>query len=235
MSKENKDLSIVSWPAVDASQLVQTVDTFYARLHEPERAIVRDAVRSVSDYLIDRHIVPYTIAGVGSILRKFDPADASDIDLAVVGYNPGREHGFGDITHFNFVRDYCVTLFRGTPGPHLLGRGSDTYRGSGPFPYADESFPYQRDGIDVTVEANIAEWETYGTKGFQIAFSKGCRPIDFQFVFNKSINEWKADQEKGYGRGEFHERDKYTGTRPPYLYAVLASRGTLAQPKQLKT
>jgi len=207
---------------INPESLEQTADVFYSRIAPIEREFVRATVDNIGGYLLQHGNVPFLIAGVGSILRNVNPALAKDIDLAVVGfsYAPQHQHSFDDVIAFtHVVRSYFSHLAASLDESHEIGDGGSGMRpfssGSGPFEGCNEGIGGTVGGVDVRVVSELESFGPYDSKGLQVKY-KDSRPIDIQFVFNKTVKGWIADQNRGYDREFSRERND-----PRCLYSLL--------------
>ncbi len=180
---------------------------FYGALTDDEYRRVEQLRQHVHAYMVGLQPGHYLIAGVGGILRREDPSSARDIDLAVVGLKYGKigEHGWNAVEAFSrTVRDYFQRSLlnmlheEGFTGKDLtVGDGSDGdsfLEGSGPFGDWKYGFMGEKKGLYVRADVDLESFGRYNSKGLQVRF-RGMRPIDIQFVFNRTPEEWRADQQ----------------------------------------
>ena len=195
----------MDYSTLNADILEQHPDIFYGRLRASEVRKVQETIGTITDYMRNLDRGPFLIAGVGGVLRFADPEDAKDIDLAVVGLNytslpaSGKKHTFQHVIDFTRV---ILEYFRRLEQSHLgeggtkynpLGMGSDRLsKGSGPFEGWDEGFGFLETEVEARTSLESLGW--YNSKGLQVRY-KDVRPIDIQFVFNESPEEWKQEQE----------------------------------------
>ena len=195
-----------NYATVNSSELELTAGTFYGRITPAEADMVRATVDDVAGYLKRLERGPFLIAGVGSVLRFEDPELAKDIDLAVVGLKytkdlgKSRTHTFDQVINFTecvegYFKRLVAKLKEGREEYSLL-QGSDTTfsTGSGPFEGWNDGFAGRKDGSSVEVRSHLEEFGGYDSKGLQIKH-QGSRPVDAQFSFNQTPEEWKRNQE----------------------------------------
>lgn len=185
------------------SQLELPAQAFYSRLNPRENAFVGSIVTNLANFMSQRlnPSQPFSIAGVGSLLRYSDQSRANDIDLAVSGLkyteSPAnhRNHNFGHVVHFtNFTVEYFAQL-----RAHLLSQGIDSrkiydYSGTGPFEGLDSEFNLSKgDYSSGRMLTALESFGWFGSKGLQLKL-EGMRGIDIQFAFNQTPEEWKINQ-----------------------------------------
>ena len=205
---------------VDEGILEQKPEVFYGRLRTEEVDPVRNIVEGLGEHMKSTAQGHFLVAGVGGILRRKNPWEAIDIDLAVVGYKfaPLERHNFRHVTEFTSrASDYFEGLCNQLS---LDGLESDQVvfsRGSGPLALLELNrqriFRKGKDEV-LTAKSEIERFGQYDSKGIQITH-KGMRPIDVQFVFNKNTEEWSTDQ------AIFGLRSM-SGSKEPFFYSVLA-------------
>src|SRR3989344_2146452 len=206
----------VEFPLIDATRLNQFPNVFYDRLNPMEAGSVKELTGNLRDYMYSKLRKNFLIAGVGGILRLEDPKKANDIDLAVVGfrYSPIGKHNFHDVVLFTQeVQEYFERFNIGLTMEQGI-EGRITYlSGSGPLGKLDIINDFE-DGIGsiVSVKSELGEFGRYNSKGFQISL-KDIKPIDVQFVFNRTPEEWKSEQQIGLyerrSRSVFGYSDNY--------------------------
>jgi hypothetical protein len=209
-------------PQVDLSTLAQKAETFYDRLKPAEEAMIRKVVQHIQHTLPDIFFRESIVAGVGGILRYNDPFQAKDIDLAVIGpaYTSGsQEHTFDHVIDFTSkLVTYFDLLTEHLRNAHgAIERSVSLRKGSGPMFHIDREMHLSRNGQHVaSLESEFASFGWYNSKGLQIAL-EGIRPIDIQFVFNRSFDNWKEEQEHLTERPGSTQISKL----PLFFYAVL--------------
>ncbi|MFC1685516.1 hypothetical protein ACFLZZ_00670 [Nanoarchaeota archaeon] len=187
---------------MNLSKLEQPKDVFYIRLTPPETAHVKSHIKEIKKYMASIDEKYYLIAGVGGVLRNQNHRKAKDIDLAVVGlkYAWGN-HNFQDVEKFTkhakgYFDNYCSSL--NNQFESQLHGGSDWKPiglGSGPMANLNTALEGEMAGRKVEVVSSLEDFGMWGSKGFQVNY-EDSRPIDVQFLFNKSIEEWFIDQKK---------------------------------------
>lgn len=213
-------------------------EDFFSRLSEKEREMTQKIVGTLDDYMTKRSSRPFLVAGVGSVLRYENPylAIANDIDLAVVGfkYTPGISesrgaHTFDHVISFTkSMEGYFEMLQKALNIAGVKSKGSGREPGRGRFAFSStgpfkglNQMKYLHLGEDQigTLESDLETFGNYGSKGLHVCF-EGLRPIDIQFLFNKTPAEWRADQ---YSLHEpFMKSSKFKSQDFPY--AVLAEK-----------
>jgi hypothetical protein len=184
--------------------MIGGVDLFYSRINEVERKHVKWLVEHVSDYFARLGRPNLGVAGVGSVLR--DLVSAKDIDIAVVGFSycAPDTHSFRHVELFTEeVANYFRNLASSLITPRYLGGGEITIpskagpfsSGSGPFCGLNEGLEGVLEGGAVRMTSNVENFGLWNSKGLQVNF-QGCRPIDLQFVFNRTLAEWEADMRR---------------------------------------
>ncbi|MDP3987337.1 MAG: hypothetical protein Q8P81_03890 [Nanoarchaeota archaeon] len=131
-----------------------------------------------------------------------------------------NRHSWEHVERFtDTVQDYFDSLQRRlrmefVQSQELLGFDR---RGSGPYAQSDRKrvFGYIEDP-SATLETDTERFGWYNSKGLRVCF-KNTRPIDIQFVFNKTPEGWREDQ------GELKECPTKSGRdiSPDFPYAVL--------------
>ena len=212
-------------PRSTTNGLERLAEEFYSRLNHGEPRAVRKIVDGLIKYMSSRG-QDYLVAGVGGILRFTHPNMAKDIDLAVVGFKyPQREnHYFDHVVQFTVdLHKYFEELNRNlvlefglqSKGVHL------DKAGSGPFEHTDKKYSLMAEGDEdaaATIETDMESFGWYDSKGLRACF-EAIRPIDIQFVFNKTPEEWRADQRTLRERPGDENRKKISREFP---YAILA-------------
>jgi hypothetical protein len=196
-----------NFPAIAEDDLAQPPRIFYERLNPGEEERVKKLVDNLAEFMRPRmkegpYRKGFLIAGVGGILRFLDPRIAQDVDLAVVGlkYTANlvreRNHPFEDVKLFTetlhgyFERlNTNVIAELGVSGQTVEVRG-----GSGSFSRLDVEYDFAKGERSLaSLRSELESFDWWGSKGLQLAF-KGLRPIDIQFVFNQTPEEWMANQ-----------------------------------------
>jgi hypothetical protein len=214
-------------PSIDESRIEQHHDIFYERLIPAEAERVRELVTHVRENSAALYTGPLAVAGVGGVLRRTNPFQATDIDLAIVGmkYTSGpadlRQHSWQDVMEFTTkINDYFNSL--GQELARRNGSQRDSYsfkRGSGPLADAriNQQVTFHRANEKIgTATSDLESFGPYSSKGFQIAF-EGIRPIDMQFVFNMTVEGWMEKQKKLEGAQDKEGRP----ISPIFYYARL--------------
>ena len=195
----------MNFPSIDSNgTLEQKAETFLERLVPEEARQVTEIVNHLKSNMPQICGSPIAVAGVGSILRCQNPFAAADIDLAVSGMKytaapaDTRSHTFEDVlvftTHISdyldSLRDHLAKSNGATVKQYAIRKGSGVFADE----RLDRDITLTRAAQEIAkVNTELASFGQYGSKGFQIAF-EGIRPIDIQFVFNRTIEGWKESQ-----------------------------------------
>ena len=220
----------MSYPQLASDTLEQNPEIFFNRMSPAEKELVQGIVPDIAEFMSSR-CAGFIIAGVGGILRYQNPSLAKDIDLAIVGlkytHTPGRErtHSFDQVIQFTktiqeYFERFGIHLPTGGFAPdESVGGRAQFHRGSGPFGGLDGQLNLvsEEEGTKVTVVSQLESFSSYDSKGLQICY-EGLRPIDLQFVFNKTPGEWKVDQ---LGLQDYRKRERIMDIFP---YGVLLER-----------
>lgn len=214
--------------AIQDESLEQSPEIFYSRLNSGEEERVRKLVGDLADFMRPKvrgvYREGFLIAGVGGVLRFLDPRFAKDIDLAVVGLKytatpeKNRNHTFNDVVLFTeTVHEYFERLNTNIITElGISGQTVNVGRGSGPFERLDRGYSFG-DGKEIaSLNSGLESFDWWGSKGLQIAF-KDIRPIDIQFVFNQTPDEWIFNQ------AELEEKPTKAGRPiyPLFPYSIL--------------
>lgn len=222
--------NMVKYLPVDQSKLEQAADTFYSRMNQAESAIVRTAVNGLAAYMESLERGPFLIAGVGGILRYREPSMAEDLDLAVVGLkyttSPNYDHSFAHVEQFTgAVNTYFMNLISQLQEARV---NHNVTHGSGPFKGMNLSFEGKRGDLPIEVRSKVESFGWYNSKGLQVRCGdsesrpelKKLRPLDIQFVFNETPDEWRqAQQSLVEIHGGYNDRKNHQ-----FFYAVLAEQ-----------
>ena len=208
------------------NELRQPAEFFYSRLNYGEREKVKMVVGGLREYLAAVVEDDFLVAGVGGILRYEHPGLAQDIDLAAVGLKytntpaSARNHGFDNVIRFTeTVNEYFERFSRkmvienGFVENQEFGFG----RGSSPFSGLNKKFivgPREKPLLELRSDLESFGW--YNSKGLSISFP-AIRPIDVQFVFNETTEEWEDCQRGLAERPGAEGRD----TSNLFPYAIL--------------
>lgn len=207
-------------PAVK-NDLERKSDDFYSRLSPDEVRIVKSTVKGLEDFMRENCGTAYLIAGCGSVLRSDHSGLAKDIDLAVVGfkYSPaGTKHTFNDVISFTkSVQGYFARTLENLKTSGTEFSTFEIKGGSGPFSRVNEGINTTLDGVSLEVRTELEDFGWYNSKGLQIK-PEHTRPIDVQFVFNRTPAEWIEEQASLTDSPE--SRAKHVGE--PFYYAPLA-------------
>lgn len=210
---------------INYSSIEQTPEVFYSRLSQLEQKLVRVTVDNLGKFLVQEGKTPFLIAGVGGVLRQAKPFDAKDIDLAITGLKYGTAHSFGDVITFTrMIQSYFEQLEMhiddvkdmSDDGSGPLYGPLHFSTGSGPFRGLNSGKKGTIAGVPVETISKLEGFSQYSTKGLQVCY-ENSRPIDIQFVFNKTIDEWRANQVSG----SYPEYDKKQVKNPNFFYSVL--------------
>ena len=211
-------------------------EDFYSRLSPTEKQVVEKIAKGSAEYMKRQSPRDYLVAGVGGVLRRENPFQAEDIDLAVVGlkYTSGRHdhesHSWQDVVSFtksisSFFEHLSARLsdvsgVGGKYGKSKYGPSPRYGESSGPFEGADVSISGKLEGVKAEIDTYLERFHEYDSKGLTLSL-EGLRPIDIQFIFNKTVEEWIEDQGKGYKNAE--SQSERAGKSPLFLYAPLHS------------
>ncbi len=195
---------------------------FFDRLRDYEVDTVRGIVDFTGQFMASLDNEPYLIAGVGSILRCSDPGDAEDINLAVAGLgfeDTFRGHRFHENVHrfTTIVNAYFTELVK------LLGKSRSVQElqvkhARGRYGNLDQRFRMVRGSEILEILSNLGSFtRPYMTKGLRVWYRGGHRDLDVQFCFDKTPEQWRMKQYRGFG-GRARQKN---GMRTDFLYAVL--------------
>lgn len=196
-------------PQIDTLKLEQSPEIFYDRINVNEADMVREIVEYSKRYMSNQHLAKrlpsgFLIAGVGSILRCENPALASDIDLAMVGLKYTSSSGSSKAHSFDDVVEFTKTILgyvEGLTAHFERSRGVEpqSFRiqgGSGPFSLIEHKTNLMLNNEEIgSIRTDLEEFGNYNSKGMQLIFP-GMRPVDIQFAFNKTVEEWVCDQSR---------------------------------------
>lgn len=215
-------------------KLEQKAETFYNRLNKEESNMVQGVVKHIKacmpSYMESRDYIPkreeankFLIAGVGGILRYPNPELAQDIDLAVVGLKYTNRlhdyisHSFEDVVEFTeTITNYIEKLISDLG---LESKGIEFDYGSGPFRGFDDEYELSDDKGNISsIKSKLESFSLWGSKGLQVCFPN-MRPIDIQFIFNQTPDEWKSNQKQlPESRGQLSSEK---GKSKNFPYAIL--------------
>lgn len=197
-------MSELLFPPVKEDSLEQPQELFYSRLNKGEPERVKETLETLKEYMTEKVENSFLIAGVGGILRFLDPRLAQDIDLAVVGLKYTIEphsygsHSFQDVIEFtDKIQDYFEGLNRKLISELGLDNREISFDrdGSGPFAHFDRKYSIgAAKKPSTTLESDLESFGWWDSKGLRVCFD-GIRPIDVQFIFNQSPEEWRTNQE----------------------------------------
>lgn len=209
------------------SSLEQDPKQFYDRLSPDEAKLVRSTVKGLEDYMRENCNGPFLIAGCGGILRSKHSGLAKDIDLAVVGFNYTLEgdHTFAQVVAFTkAVQGYFGRLLQKLKESRTEFHAFEINGGSGPFARVDEGIETTLEGLSLEVRTDLEKFGWYNSKGFQLK-PEHTRPVDIQFVFNRTPEQWRREQAQL--ADDPTSRTRHVGR--PFYYAVLAYSDQPAQ------
>ena len=211
-----------SMDSINKNKLEQSADIFYRRISGREGKRVRWLVNDLQQFLQEQNCKSFLIAGVGGVLRRSDEDPINDIDLAVVGlkYTTEQEPKTKDFEGFmKTLKEYhSKIIYRMKHDEEVrdierIGSGSIWVSGSGGRATATD-LALSEISTSQIKSSNLDS--SIISKGFLIQYSGGA-PIDIQFVFNKTPNEWKTDQKV---IGEIQEPQG--GKSREYFYSILS-------------
>lgn len=200
--------------------LEQDPELFYSRLSPDEARLVRSTVKGLEDFMQEKCNGPFLVAGCGGILRAEHPSLARDIDLAVVGFNYTLEgsHTFAHVVEFTrAVQGYFGMLLQKLKESGTEFSAFEIGGGSGPFARVNEGITTTLEGLALEVRTDLEKFGWYNSKGFQLK-PEHTRPVDIQFVFNRTPEQWKRAQAQL--TDDPTSRTKHVGR--PFYYSVLA-------------
>jgi hypothetical protein len=221
-----------SMPMINADSLEQTADTFYMRMSSDEQQVTQGIVKLLETYMDNTSTEPHLIAGVGGILRREHPAAAHDIDLAVAGFKYSQDsHSFSHVEQFTYaLRGFFDSMAEEIKkvsdefGELRRDRELSFSHGSGPFAGCktglNTGYTAMRNGERCDLVCDIESFGLYNSKGLKIHVGRN-RPIDIQFSFNTTPQEWRMQQV--HPGSAYHEFSR-DGKSDRFLYAVLHER-----------
>ena len=152
---------------------------------------------------------PFALAGVGGILRRFDPSDARDIDLVVSGLANSviyqiRGKRIDEPSFKRFGIPYVIFGFLKQLTEHLgspLPREPIRYSLDSSIPFEDFNRDFQcesgavfRSYIEPEQRGALSMFRNRGWLGVRAIYPQ-CRPFDIIFALGTSVDEWIRHQE----------------------------------------
>jgi hypothetical protein len=176
--------------------LEQPAAVFYDRMSPNERRAIDAIIDDLKAYMEVRG-QPYIIAGVGGLLRRENHFRAKDIDLAVAGmkYCHGK-HDFSHVTEFtsDINRFFELLSMRDIDG----NAPQEFTDGTGPLAQAGRIMLANLGGATADITARLGQFDNLhygrlGSKGLRVQYPD-MRPLDIQFIFNATPEEWISNQ-----------------------------------------